>query len=241
MNFKTDIQNNMMKRCQGWQNPSGSFYTPIITTLSNFISPAGSNTLITIDGINFFSYSIVLFGNYYPTTYFINSNAIQFYIPNNLNSGIFPIQVFNGTIGSNIINYEIDNASGYWLLNTNGTITNTNQNTVVVSSLSKGIPIVISDINYNNITTPYNIPYNINWIVCDVTNVDIYILLPNDFNQSGREITIRKNGNNIVYSTLTNIINISSLSDLTNIILNTTDIWVTLVYYGNSWIIMQSN
>jgi hypothetical protein len=58
---------------------------------------------------------------------------------------------------SNSVNYTIDNASGYWLINSNSTITNTNTNSVSVSSLSRGAPITI--------TASYNVQNTDNWII----------------------------------------------------------------------------
>jgi hypothetical protein len=118
-------QNNNIQ-C-GWAPPSNLF-TPQITSLSSYYSPAATNSLVVIFGNNFYSYSVVNFSSYRPTFYFINSNQIEFYVPSGLTSGTYTIQVFNGSIGSNIVNYTIDNSSGYWLLNSNGSITNTNNN-----------------------------------------------------------------------------------------------------------------
>jgi hypothetical protein len=107
-------QNNNIQ-C-GWAPPSNLF-TPQITSLSSYYSPAATNSLVVIFGNNFYSYSVVNFSSYRPTFYFINSNQIEFYVPSGLISGTYTIQVFNGSIGSNIVNYTIDNSSGYWLLN----------------------------------------------------------------------------------------------------------------------------
>jgi hypothetical protein len=120
------VYQNYNNKCKGWVNPSSLSYAPQINSLSGYYSPAGSTTLVSINGSNFYSYSKIAFGTFNPTVYFINSNIIQFYVPNTLSSGTFPVQVFNGTTGSNSVNYTIDNASGYWLINANSTITNTN-------------------------------------------------------------------------------------------------------------------
>jgi len=124
------MSNFQLTNCQGWSNPSSSFFTPIITNLTSYYCPAGYNNLITIFGENFYSYSSVSFGTYQPTTYFINSNQIQFYVPITLGPGVYPVQVFNGAIPSNILEYTLDNSSGYWLLGGNGQISNTNSNGV---------------------------------------------------------------------------------------------------------------
>jgi hypothetical protein len=137
------VYQNYNNKCKGWVNPSGISYAPQINSLSGYYCPAGSTTLVSINGANYYSYSKILFGTYNPTVYFINSNIIQFYVPNTISSGSFPVQVYNGSIGSNIVNYTIDNASGFWLINSNSTITNTNTNSVSVTSLSRGAPKTI--------------------------------------------------------------------------------------------------
>ena len=138
-------------KCQGWANPStrsNLTLRPNILTLSTYQSPSGSNTVVVINGSNFYSFSSIRFGTFTPTVYFINSNLIEFYVPNTLNAGTIPLQVFNGSMYSNIVNYTIDNASGYWLLNPNGAITNTNNNGIGVSYLSRGPPINIDNSNF---------------------------------------------------------------------------------------------
>ena len=124
------VYQNYNNRCQGWTNPTSNVFGPQINGLSGYYSPAGSTTLVSISGSGFYSYSTLAFGTYNPTSYFINSNNIQFYVPLSLNSGTYTVQIFNGSIGSNIVNYTIDNASGFWLLNSNGTISNTNSGLV---------------------------------------------------------------------------------------------------------------
>ena len=86
---------NYNNRCKGWTNPSSITFGPQIDSLSGYYSPAGSTTLVSINGQNFFSYSTISFGTYSPTVYFINSNILQFYVPSTLNSGTLPVQVFN--------------------------------------------------------------------------------------------------------------------------------------------------
>ena len=78
---------NYNNRCKGWTNPSSITFGPQIDSLSGYYSPAGSTTLVSINGQNFFSYSTISFGKYRPTVYFINSNILQFYVPSTLNSG----------------------------------------------------------------------------------------------------------------------------------------------------------
>jgi len=148
-------------QCQGWTNPSTTFYGPIIISLSSYYSPAGSTSLVTIYGENFYSYSTVLFATYNPTVYFISSTTLQFYVPSSLYPGTYPVQVFNGSIGSNIVTYTLDNSSGFWILNPDNSITNTNaggvkiNNNVVIDSLQ-----VINNASFNNAEFNQNIIMN---------------------------------------------------------------------------------
>jgi hypothetical protein len=122
------VYQNYNSKCRGWVNPANIPFGPQISGLSGYQSPSGFNTLVAVSGNYFFSYSSISFGTYYPTVYFVNSNLLEFYIPNSMSSGTYPVQVFNGSVGSNIVNYTIDNTSGFWELNSNGTISNTNKN-----------------------------------------------------------------------------------------------------------------
>jgi hypothetical protein len=224
------VYQNYNNKCKGWVNPSSLSYAPQINSLSGYYSPAGSTTLVSINGSNFYSYSKIAFGTFNPTVYFINSNIIQFYVPNTLSSGTFPVQVFNGTTGSNSVNYTIDNASGYWLINANSTITNTNTNSVSVSSLSRGAPITI--------TSSYSIQNTDNWIICNGTGT-IVITLPTS--TPGRELMFKNISN---FDVLSTTLNISPLNGgvLNNIILpGGIGKWVTLVSNGTNWIVMQGN
>jgi hypothetical protein len=244
------VYQNYNNRCQGWTNPSSIVFGPEITVLSSYQSPAGSNTVVSISGTNFYSYSTILFGTFTPTVYFINSNILQFYVPNTLSSGTFPVQVFNGSVGSNIVTYTIDNASGYWLLNPNGSISNTNTNgSVRVSSLSRGIPVIVTNNPATTITSPYILNNSVNWVICNGnsgTPGTIYIKLPSADSYDGREIMFKNvsNDHNVVSSD-----GIGPLA-LSNIYLND-DIptsvilpagkgnWATLISAGVYWIIMQ--
>jgi hypothetical protein len=229
------VYQNYNNKCKGWVNPSSLSYAPQIISLSSYYSPSGSTTLVSINGANFYSYSKILFGTYNPTVYFINSNIIQFYVPNTLNSGTFPVQVVNGSIYSNSVNYTIDNASGYWLQNPNSSISNTNTNSVSVTSLSRGAPITVTS-NYD-----FGINNSKNWIICNSSST-ITITLPLDA-PSGRELMFKNIGNFDVVSNSNNILDFSNLT--TTIILPASHPgkWVTLVYDGSSskWIVMQGN
>ena len=230
-------------KCQGWNKPSSLFFGPYISNLSGYYSPAGSTTLVSIAGSNFCSYSVVRFATYSPTVYFINSNNLQFYIPSTINSGIFPIQVFTGSIGSNIVDYTIDNASGYWLLNTSGGINNTNtanSSLVSMSSISRGAPVTIT---YSE-NSSYSVPNNVNWIICDTTDGPINIILPLGSQYTGREIMFKNpTGSNNVITNSNIIIPLDKLSGTPTdeILPAILGAWATLVFDGTFWITMQAN
>jgi hypothetical protein len=61
----------------------------------------------------------------------------------------YTIQVFNGSNGSNIVTYQVDDALNYWLLNNSNQIYNNNDNGLLI----KGITKVENDITcYKNLT-----------------------------------------------------------------------------------------
>lgn len=226
----------MSAKCQGWVNPGSLNYSPVIDSLSSYQSPSGSNSLVSINGSNFWSYSSIYFGTFYPTVYFINSNILQFYVPNTLSSGTFSVQVFNGSAGSNIVTYTIDNASGYWLLNSNNNISNTNSSGVVATWLSRGAPVTLGN-SYNSSLTPYIIPNNVNWIISDATT-NVYVSLPTGNQYSGREIMF-KSVNGTILAT-SSIIQPLSGGANTNTIVNNGK-WATLVFNGTIWYTMQGS
>jgi hypothetical protein len=229
---------NYNNRRKGWTNPSSITFGPQIDSLSGYYSPAGSTTLVSINGQNFFSYSTISFGTYKPTVYFINSNILQFYVPSTLNSGTNTVYVVNGSVQSNSVNYTIDNASGYWLLNSNGSISNTNTNQsslVSIGSLTRGAPKTI-------ITTTYTILKSDNWIICNSTTDPITITLPSGPDNIGRELMFKNTGSGTVTSSSTS--NITSLDGTTNnliLLASPPSTWATLVYDGTTWIIMQGS
>jgi hypothetical protein len=236
-------------RCQGWSNPYNLVFGPKIIGLSSFYSPAGSTSLVSITGENFYSYSSVSFGIFNPTVYFVNSKLIQFYVPSTLNAGTYPIQVFNGSFPSNIVEYTIDNSSGYWLLQPNGSIINTNisrSGIVSVQSLSRGTPVTISEVN-----SIYDVPNDVNWIICrnDTAASPITLLLPSGPIYTGRELMLKSVPNTsagfgapTVYTTQQNIVPLDGGLQ-TNTIFSggLTAQWLTIVYDGSCWVIMQSN
>jgi hypothetical protein len=238
------VYQNNKNRCQGWTNPTNNLFGPKIYSLSSLYSPAGSTSLVSVNGENFYYYSTISFGTYNPTVYFINSNLLQFYVPTNLNSGTYPVQVFNASIPSNSVNYTIDNSSGYWLLTSNGNISNTNTGITSVTALARGVPVVISE--------DYIVPDNVTWIVCNSSATTIKIKLPSGNKYIGRDITIRNIGSATINSSSSNIYllafvgSIEPLNGQSQIMppVNTDSpngTWCTLVCYdGLNWMTMQS-
>jgi hypothetical protein len=229
---------NYNNKCQGWTNPSSIAFGPQIVSLSSYYSPAGSTTLVSISGSYFFSYSTVSFGTYQPTTYFINSTIIQFYVPYTLNAGTYSVQVFNGSVGSNIVSYTIDNASGYWILNSSGSITNsnvsgTNSSIVSVKALARGAPVTI-------VSSTYSVPSDVNWIICNYTGGSLTISLPYGNEYTGREITIRNITTNAVNSSASNIV-FNGVVSSTILMAGIMGLWVTMVCDGMNWIVLQDN
>jgi hypothetical protein len=227
------VYQNYNNKCQGWVNPSNVFFGPEIISLTGYQSPAGSNTVISIIGSNFYSYSVINFGTFTPTVYFINSSLLSFYVPNTLYPGTYPVKVCNGSVCSNIVNYTIDMSSGYWMINSNinsGTISNTNTNGVQVSWLSRGAPKTITYDNYTILNTD-------NWIICNNTSSSTTITLPTGTVYTGRELMITNYNTNSILSNSSNIIPLYS-STASSTILSGQG-WVTLVYDGSIWVIMQ--
>ena len=230
---------NYNNRCKGWTNPSSITFGPQIDSLSGYYSPAGSTTLVSINGQNFFSYSTISFGLYSPTVYFINSNILQFYVPSTLKSGTNTVRVVNGSVQSNPVNYTIDNASGYWLLNSNGSISNTNTNQsslVSISALTRGAPKTIS-----STMSPYTISKSDNWIIWDTSLNSITITLPSGPDNIGRELMFKNIGSGTVNSSSSNITSLDGTTPASLILSGGPGTWATLVYDGKTWIIMQGS
>jgi hypothetical protein len=114
---------------------------PIILSISSYYSPAGSTSLVVIKGQNFNKHSIIKFGVKMPVVIFITSEQLEFYVPANSSPGNYPIQVINDKLHSNIVNYVVDNASGYWLLEPHSqSIINTNKNGIILMPPILGLP-----------------------------------------------------------------------------------------------------
>jgi hypothetical protein len=161
--------------CRGWSDPKGyPTLIPTIDYLTQYFSPAGSTTLVVIFGKNFRAFSKILFGVTNPPTIYISSNQIEFYVPTSLLPGSYPVQVFNDTLASNILLYTIDNSSGYWLIQANQQITNTNPLGVNVSANVTGASantpqLVISSFTKSG-TVVTDLSYNLNFITTAQSN-----------------------------------------------------------------------
>jgi hypothetical protein len=239
MSFINNITNSAL--CQGWVNPSNNFYGPQITSLSSYYSPAGSSTIVSIIGTNFYSYSTITFGTYAPTVYFINSLQMDFYIPNTLSAGTYPVQVFNGSVASNIVNYTIDNASGYWLLNANNSISNTNANGLSVkgtASVNGGLltPLLIISADGQNVGANYSGGFVEIPNTSTVTNITIFSAF--FFSGSTNATLTIYNGspNNVTINSPSNFIIATSGSSATTYSLSSNSI-IRLYSNGTNWIV----
>lgn len=96
--------------CKGWIPPGPN--NPTITSLSGYYSPAGATVLLSVFGTNYKPYSVVKFGTFFPTTYFISTQQLQMYVPTSIVAGTYPVQVFNDGVGSNVVNYTLDPSGG---------------------------------------------------------------------------------------------------------------------------------
>jgi hypothetical protein len=164
---------------------------------------------------------------------------LEFYVPNTLSSGTFPVQVFNGSTGSNIVTYTIDNASGYWLLNSNNNISNTNSSGVVATWVSRGSPVILGN-SYNSSSNAYTVPNNVNWFISDAST-NVYINLPTGTQYPGRELMF-KSINGTILATSSIIQPLAGGSN-TNTIVSVSGKWVTLVSNSDAsvWYVMAGN
>jgi hypothetical protein len=105
------LYSNGGKRCIGWSNSLPSL-APTITSLSAYLSIFNYQSIITIFGTNFRTYSIVRFGTYSLPISFFNTNQISFYVPQNAAPGIYSVQVVNDTFASNSVSFDITNING---------------------------------------------------------------------------------------------------------------------------------
>ena len=105
------LYSNSGKRCVGWSDTLSSL-APTISSLSSYLSLYGYQSIVTIFGTNFRSYSLVRFGTYSLSVSFFNTNQISFYVPQNASPGTYSVQVVNETVGSNFVLFDISNING---------------------------------------------------------------------------------------------------------------------------------
>jgi len=156
--------------CQGWVPPGTNYAVPVISYLSGTYSPAGATTLVAIFGTNFKLYSTIKFGTFTPTMIFISSQQIEFYVPNTAPGGgsIYTVQVFNDTYGSNVVNYTLDNAPGFWKSNLSyaGVIENSNYGGLFVNGpiqINNSLDAATNDVITGDIVFNDNPINNINY------------------------------------------------------------------------------
>ena len=130
---------------RGWTNPNSTISSPTITSLSSDKSPATLEIIVAIIGTNFRPYSIIKFGKYTPQSIFINSELIEFYVPLYVDKGQYPVQIYNGTVGSNIFTFNVDNAVNFWSLDNHNQIYN-NSNGLLI----KGTTDIMGDLHVEN-------------------------------------------------------------------------------------------
>ena len=102
---------NNGKRCVGWSDSLPSL-APTITSLSSYLSIFNYQSIVTIFGTNFRTYSIVRFGTYSLPVSFFSTNQVSFYIPQNAQPGTYSVQVVNDTAISNSVSFDITNING---------------------------------------------------------------------------------------------------------------------------------
>jgi hypothetical protein len=105
------LYSNSGKRCVGWSDTLPSL-APTISSLSSYLSLYGYQSIVTIFGTNFRSYSLVRFGTYSLSVSFFNTNQISFYVPQNASPGTYSVQVVNDTVSSNFVLFDISNING---------------------------------------------------------------------------------------------------------------------------------
>jgi hypothetical protein len=175
---------------------------PIIQSLSSYYSPAGITSLVIIRGNNFNKFSRIKFADKYPIVIFVSSQQLEFYVPASINTyGKYPIQVINNQYYSNIVNYNIDNSSGYWLLDPpTQTITNTNTNGILFHPPIKGIPFFTGYFGVNNNI----IDTNNNFIIINSTSYsNIYL----ENNNNNTYLNFKYSGNYLIQFILATSVN----------------------------------
>jgi hypothetical protein len=140
---------------RGWTNPNATIFSPTITALSSDKSPASLETIIAIIGTNFRPYSIIKFGKYTPQSIFINSELIEFYVPLSVGKGQYPVQIYNGTVGSNIFTFNVDDAVNFWGLDNHNQIYNNSNGLLIYGNtdIMGNLNIVNGNITYSSSST----------------------------------------------------------------------------------------
>jgi hypothetical protein len=112
---------------------------------------------------------------------FVSSNQIDFYIPNFAISGINPVQVFNDIYGSNVVEYTLEQATGFWYLSPSysNIISNSNNgglsiNGPIIIDNVPSTPSINSDIIFLNPTQSIVWPNSLS-ITSDIPNTGILI------------------------------------------------------------------
>ena len=154
-------------RGRGWTNPNATISSPTITALSSDKSPATLETIVAIIGTNFRPYSIIKFGKYTPQAIFINSELIEFYVPLYVDKGQYPVQIYNGTVGSNIFTFIVDDAVNFWRLDNHNQIYNNSNGLRIEGDLYVengtiyGSMQTLSDYRIKEIIEPLNDNYTV--------------------------------------------------------------------------------
>lgn len=160
----------MSRQCRGYAN-SLPIVAPFISGLSTTSSILGATTIVTIFGENFRNYSTVYFGTTLinNVTYF-SSGQLSFYVPAIATVGTYPIQVFNESLASNIVEFIIDNSVGFWNQDpATGAITNNNATggININGQLTVNNPVTLNyqpSLITNNTQLGYQLPLIINGI-----------------------------------------------------------------------------
>ena len=141
----------MSRQCRGYANSLPNV-APFISGLSTTSSILGATTIVTIFGENFRNYSTVYFGTtLISNVTFFSSGQLSFYVPAIATVGTYPIQVFNDTLGSNIVYFTIDNSVGFWNQHpATGAITNNN----ATGGININGQLTVSGQIYNTATQP---------------------------------------------------------------------------------------
>lgn len=150
-----------------------------------------------------------------------------------------PTSIVIGGTGPNRM--TLNSANNTFDINSDLNITPTNTlivngNIDVSGNLSRGVPVTVTSAA---IGSPYVVPTNVNWIICNGSTT-IYITLPDAATYPGRELMFKNAGTFLIRSSSTNIFPLTSTTTLTNTILPATNgTKCTLVSDGTNWVTMM--